>query len=98
MGIVKADITISADGYLAGPDQGLDHPFGIGGLRLFDWEVDDANSPGFQEGPTGAFVMGRNMSARSAASGTSRGPAGTRSRRTTHRYTCSPTTRATRCR
>ncbi|WP_053202413.1 dihydrofolate reductase family protein [Jiangella muralis] len=61
MGIVKADITVSADGYLSGPDQSLEDPFGRGGLRLFEWEDDQANSPGFQEGPTGAFVMGRNM-------------------------------------
>jgi dihydrofolate reductase len=61
MGIVKTDITISADGYLAGPDQSMDHPFGMGGLRLFDWEADDANASGFRESPTGAYIMGRNL-------------------------------------
>ena len=61
MGIVKTDITVSADGYLAGPNQSPDHPFGEGGLRLFDWEEDPANATGFQESPTGAYVMGRNM-------------------------------------
>jgi dihydrofolate reductase len=61
MGIVKTDITVSADGYLAGPNQRQDHPFGEGGLRLFDWEEDDANASGFQESPTGAYVMGRNL-------------------------------------
>jgi dihydrofolate reductase len=61
MGIVKTDITVSADGYLAGPNQSPDSPFGEDGIRLFDWEDDDANASGFSESPTGAFIMGRNM-------------------------------------
>ncbi|HEY2953712.1 MAG TPA: dihydrofolate reductase family protein [Candidatus Eisenbacteria bacterium] len=31
--------SISLDGYGAGPDQGLDHPLGKGGLALHDWMV-----------------------------------------------------------
>jgi dihydrofolate reductase len=30
-------LTVSLDGYLAGPSQGLDHPLGVGGERLHDW-------------------------------------------------------------
>jgi dihydrofolate reductase len=31
--------SISIDGYGAGPDQGLDHPLGVGGEALHDWAV-----------------------------------------------------------
>jgi dihydrofolate reductase len=30
-------LSMSLDGYVAGPDQGLDQPLGIGGRRLHDW-------------------------------------------------------------
>jgi dihydrofolate reductase len=29
--------SISIDGYGAGPDQDLEHPLGVGGLKVFDW-------------------------------------------------------------
>jgi dihydrofolate reductase len=32
-----ANFAISLDGYAAGPDQGPDHPLGVGGHRLHDW-------------------------------------------------------------
>jgi hypothetical protein len=31
------NLAISVDGYVAGPDQSLDHPLGVGGPRLHDW-------------------------------------------------------------
>lgn len=31
--------SISLDGFGAGPDQGLDHPLGVGGLALHDWVI-----------------------------------------------------------
>ena len=31
------NLSISLDGYAAGPDQGLDHPLGVGGERLHEW-------------------------------------------------------------
>jgi dihydrofolate reductase len=31
------NFAISIDGYGAGPDQGLDHPLGVGGLGLHEW-------------------------------------------------------------
>jgi dihydrofolate reductase len=37
MGKVKLDISMSLDGYVAGPDASLDDPLGIGGLRLHEW-------------------------------------------------------------
>jgi dihydrofolate reductase len=34
---VKCQISISADGYLAGPNQGEEHPLGEGGMALHEW-------------------------------------------------------------
>jgi dihydrofolate reductase len=33
------NVSISLDGYMAGPDQSLDHPLGVGGEQLHDWLV-----------------------------------------------------------
>jgi dihydrofolate reductase len=37
--MVFCDISMSLDGYVAGPDQTLDEPLGCGGERLHDWAV-----------------------------------------------------------
>jgi dihydrofolate reductase len=39
MSKVRAHISISADGYVAGPDQSLENPLGVGGEGLHDWVV-----------------------------------------------------------
>jgi dihydrofolate reductase len=39
MGSVRVDISVSVDGYVAGPDQSTESPLGIGGERLHDWVV-----------------------------------------------------------
>jgi len=39
MSKVKAGISISVDGYVAGPNQSLETPLGIGGESLHDWLV-----------------------------------------------------------
>ena len=39
MSEVRAHISVSADGYVAGPDQSLENPLGLGGERLHDWVV-----------------------------------------------------------
>jgi dihydrofolate reductase len=36
---VRFNLSISLDGYVAGPDQGLENPLGVGGLRLHDWAL-----------------------------------------------------------
>ncbi|MFI1396711.1 dihydrofolate reductase family protein [Streptomyces sp. NPDC020681] len=36
-GQVFAQISVSLDGFLAGPDAGVEHPLGIGGERLHQW-------------------------------------------------------------
>ena len=37
MGKVKAIITMSLDGYVAGPDQSEENPLGVGGEELHEW-------------------------------------------------------------
>jgi dihydrofolate reductase len=37
MGNVTCQISISLDGYVAGPNQSIDNPIGEGGMRLHDW-------------------------------------------------------------
>ena len=65
MGKVTCDISISVDGFVAGPRQSLDNPLGEGAEdRLHRWmfEEPEANAAELQ-GITaaGAFIMGRNM-------------------------------------
>ena len=38
-------MTVSLDGYVAGPRDGVDDPMGVGGFRLFNW-LDLRNEPG----------------------------------------------------
>ncbi len=67
--IVTANLAISLDGFTAGPDQSLEHPFGTGADALTAWmfqtgqpgrEVDKQILHGVHA-DTGAHVMGRNM-------------------------------------
>lgn len=37
MSKLKFSISLSLDGFMAGPDQSVDHPLGVGGMRLHDW-------------------------------------------------------------
>jgi dihydrofolate reductase len=37
MGLVVVDLSISVDGFIAGPNDGPSNPLGDGGTRLFDW-------------------------------------------------------------
>ena len=39
MSKVRAHISISLDGYVAGPNQSQEEPLGVGGERLHDWLV-----------------------------------------------------------
>ncbi|MGW4380105.1 dihydrofolate reductase family protein [Kitasatospora sp. NPDC004531] len=70
MGIVTANLAVSLDGFTAGPDQSLEHPFGPGvrePLTSWMWETDrpdreqDAHLLGALHANTGAHIMGRNM-------------------------------------
>jgi dihydrofolate reductase len=37
MSKVIVGLSVSLDGFIAGPDDGLEHPLGVGGERLFAW-------------------------------------------------------------
>jgi hypothetical protein len=37
MSRLRFKIAMSLDGYVAGPDQSIAHPLGLGGLRLHEW-------------------------------------------------------------
>lgn len=40
MGIFRLNITVSLDGYVAGPDQSVENPLGVGGMQLHEWAVE----------------------------------------------------------
>jgi dihydrofolate reductase len=67
MSLVTCHMSISVDGFVAGPDQSLDNPLGIGGPRLHQWHMGeprndaDRRMAGELMTPKGAYVMGRNM-------------------------------------
>jgi dihydrofolate reductase len=64
MSSVTCDLTVSLDGYLAGPNQSRDNPLGEGGEDLHRWQFEEpeANAAAL-EGilAAGAYIMGRNM-------------------------------------
>src|SRR5438067_6575459 len=62
-------MSISLDGFVAGPGQSRDDPIGVGGLALHEWHF-RAGEPGREADAAarddllklrGAYVMGRNM-------------------------------------
>jgi dihydrofolate reductase len=60
-GQVFLHLSMSLDGFAAGPNIGHAHPLGAGGERLHAWMADDpAIAAEFFAG-TGAFVLGRRM-------------------------------------
>ena len=63
MGVMRLYMTVSLDGYVAGPDDGVDAPMGAGGFRLFNW-LDRRDEPG----PSG-LVFVEMMSTRAVIAG-----------------------------
>ncbi len=69
MSIVKSDLAVSVDGFVAGPDQSLEFPIGVvagsgAEYLLHSWMFDaaDENRPEVDAiVDAGAFIMGRNM-------------------------------------
>jgi dihydrofolate reductase len=68
MSLVTCHVSISLDGFLAGPDQSLENPIGVGGLKIHEWHFQD--EPDNQADVAarddlmrtmGAVIMGRNM-------------------------------------
>jgi dihydrofolate reductase len=62
-GKIRLCMTMSLDGYVAGPDDGPDAPMGTGGFRLFNW-LDKRNDPG----PSGE-VFAEQLTTRALISG-----------------------------
>jgi dihydrofolate reductase len=69
MTLTTAHMSISLDGFVAGPNQTMDDPLGLGGMALHSWHF-DASLPGHEMDarwaaqllrPRGAYLMGRNM-------------------------------------
>jgi dihydrofolate reductase len=63
MALIRLYMTISLDGYVAGPRDSVDEPMGVGGFRLFNW-LDKRNDPG----PSGD-VHAESMATRAIISG-----------------------------
>src|SRR3954470_17662088 len=63
MALIRLYMTMSLDGYVTGPQDSLDTPMGIGGVRLFNW-LDRRGHPG----PSGQ-VYSEAMATRAVISG-----------------------------
>jgi dihydrofolate reductase len=63
MGVVRYRVSVSLDGFAAGPDQSFEHPLGVRGRLLHEWmrESDSGNRIEHEGRETGALIMGRNM-------------------------------------
>jgi dihydrofolate reductase len=64
MAYLTSDPGMSLDGFLAGPDQSLENPLGIGGENLHRWMFEQAEENAAEVEAicsAGAYVMGRNM-------------------------------------
>lgn len=64
MSRVTCDLSISLDGFVAGPKQSMAEPLGEGGESLHRWQFEEPEAHAAErEGilAAGAFIMGRNM-------------------------------------
>jgi dihydrofolate reductase len=64
MAYLTSDPAISLDGFIAGPDQDLEHPLGVGGEALHRWHWEEAEENAAEIEAicsAGAYVMGRHM-------------------------------------
>lgn len=68
MVLTTVHLSISLDGYIAGPEQSRDQPIGRRGHDLHTWHMGDSRETAgdvaaaeWLAGPHGAVVMGRNM-------------------------------------
>jgi dihydrofolate reductase len=66
MSKVTCHMSMSVDGFVAGPHQSLENPLGIGGPLLHEWHFDPMHEDDLAWrdsllAPKGAYIMGRNM-------------------------------------
>jgi dihydrofolate reductase len=64
MASITSDPGISLDGFIAGPDQSLQNPLGVGGEALHRWMFEQPEENAAEIDAicsAGAYIMGRNM-------------------------------------
>jgi len=64
MAYLTSDPGISLDGFIAGPDQSLQNPLGVGGEDLHRWMFEEPEEHAAERAAiteAGAYIMGRNM-------------------------------------
>ena len=64
MAYLTSDPGISLDGFIAGPDQSLQNPLGVGGEDLHRWMFEEPEEHAAERAANteaGAYIMGRNM-------------------------------------
>ena len=67
MTVTTCHMSISLDGFVAGPSQSRENPLGVGGMQVHAWhlgevtEETDLTAQSWLMRPRGAYVMGRNM-------------------------------------
>src|SRR3954469_16323451 len=67
MTLTTCHMSISLDGFAAGPSQSRENPLGVGGMKLHSWHLGevtdeaDLTAQSWLMRPRGAYVMGRNM-------------------------------------
>ena len=68
MSKVTCQISVSLDGYMAGPNQSVEDPLGVGGERLHTWYMGAKEAAGVDGDVArhlldgnGAYILGRNM-------------------------------------
>lgn len=60
-------MSVSLDGYAAGPDQSRENPLGVGGMAMHRWHLGEVTDPADRTAvdwlmrPRGPYIMGRNM-------------------------------------
>jgi dihydrofolate reductase len=89
-------MSMSLDGFVAGPDQSRQDPLGKRGRELHGWHIGDPRANEADKAanewlmrPRGAYVMGRNMFGPIRGTGVRNGPGGgALNRRITLRCSC----------
>jgi dihydrofolate reductase len=67
MTLTTCHMSISLDGFAAGPSQSRENPLGVGGRQVHEWHLGevadeaDLTAKSWLMRPRGAYVMGRNM-------------------------------------
>ena len=67
MTVTTCHMSMSLDGFTAGPRQSREHPLGVGGRALHTWHLGDVTDEAdlaaqrWLMRPRGAYIMGRNM-------------------------------------